>query len=104
MASSALARITGVVLSLPEPRRGISKNTGEPWEIATANILVAAQNVTAVQLPRKNEFGEYATLRSGAPIVGEQVDFLVEFTQYGQDVQARVLSDFPVDATLPASV
>lgn len=101
MASTALARITGIVLALPEPRRGISKSTGEPWEIATANVLVAAQNVTSVQLPRKVD-GGFPTLRGGAPVVGEEVDFLVEMSVYNQDIQARVLSDFPVDADVPS--
>jgi len=101
MASTALARITGTVLALPEPRRGLSKQTGEPWEIATANVLVAAQNVTSVQLPRKVD-GGYPTLRGGAPVVGEEVDLLVEMSVYNQDIQARVLSDFPEDANIPS--
>lgn len=104
MASSALSRISGVVLALPEPRSGISKTTGKPWEIRTANVLVAAQNVTTVQLPRVDEGTGRSPLHGGNPIVGEIVDYLVEFTVYGQDVQARVLSDFPVDASLPESV
>jgi hypothetical protein len=102
MASSVLARVSGVVLALPEPRRGISTKSGDPvaWEIATANILVANQNVTVVQLPRRDDHGRMPSLVSGAPGVGEQVDYLVELSVYGQDVQARVLSDFP--AEIPA--
>lgn len=84
MSQTALVRITGKVLALPEPRSGISKVTGEPWEIATANVLVANQNVTVVQLPR---------ISSGIrrPKVGEIVDLLCETSVYQTNVQNTVL-------------
>lgn len=96
MASTALARVSGLVLAVPEPRRGTSK-AGQPYEIATVNVLVANQNVTVAQLPRRDDYGGFPTLGGGAPIVGELVDYLVEVSVYGQEVQARILSDFPAD-------
>jgi hypothetical protein len=99
MASVALARVSGSVLSVPAPREGIIKNgprAGEAWRIETVNVLVADQNVTVVQLPRRNDFGELP-LSGGNPIKGEIVDFLVEVSVYGSEVQTRVLEDWPAD-------
>lgn len=99
MASTALVRVSGSVLSVPAPREGIIKNgarAGELWRIETVNVLVADQNVTAVQLPRRNDFGELP-LSGGNPIKGEIVDFLCEVSVYGQDASVRVLEDWPED-------
>ena len=99
MASVALARVSGSVLSIPEPRGGVIKNgprAGESWRIESVNVLVADSNVTAVQLPRRNDYGELP-LSGGNPTKGEIVDFLVEVSIYSQDVQVRVLSDWPED-------
>lgn len=96
MASVALTRVTGKVLDISK-RDGIIKNgprAGEPWLIETANILVANKNVTVVQLPRRDSFGQ-VELASGFPVDDAIVDYLVEVSVYGQDVQARVLEDFP---------
>jgi hypothetical protein len=88
MAQTALVRVTGKVLALPEPRSGISQKTGNAWEIATANVLIANQNVTVVQLPNRD---------SGfvRPRVDDVVDFLCEVSIYGQNVQTSVLGVFP---------
>lgn len=104
MASVALARVSGSVLSVPEPRGGIIKNgprAGESWRIETVNVLVADQNVTAVQLPRRNEFGELPVNGGTNPIKGDVVDFLCEVSVWQQDVQVRILEDWPEDDVSP---
>lgn len=87
MAQTALVRVTGKVLALPEPRSGISQKTGNAWEIATANVLVANQNVTVVQLPNRD---------SGfpRPRIHDVVDYLCEVSIYGQNVQTTVQGPF----------
>lgn len=100
MASAALVRISGSVLSVPEPRGGLIKSgprQGEPWSIESVNVLVADQNVTAVQLPRRDSSGVLEKLNTREISKGDIVDFLCEATVYGQDVQLRVLDLFPVD-------
>lgn len=103
MASAALTRISGSVLSVPAPRTGIIKNgprQGEPWSIESVNVLVADQNVTAVQLPRRDQSGVFETLPGVREIgKGEEVDFLCEATVYGQEVQFRVLEAWPQEET-----
>lgn len=89
MASTALVRVTGKVLALPQPRSGVSQTTGNTWEIATANILVANQNVTVVQLPPRSLAGFVR------PQVDEVVDYLCEVSIYKTDVQTSVVSAFP---------
>src|SRR4051794_39394749 len=100
MASSALLRVSGSVLSVPEPRRGVIKNgqrAGQEWSIETVNVLVADQNVTAVQLPRRDSSGVIEKLGVREVVKGELVDFLVEVSVYGSEVQARVLELWPED-------
>lgn len=100
MASTALTRVSGSVLSVPPAREGFIKSgprQGETWRIETVNVLVADQNVTAVQLPRRNDQG-MLPLAGGNPIKGELVDFLCEVSVYGQEVQVRVLEDWPEDS------
>ena len=101
MASTALARISGSVLSVPQPRSGIiskGPRQGEPWSIETINVLVADENVTAVQLPRRDSAGVFENLPGvRAYGKGEVVDFLCEVSVYGQEVQLRVLREFPAD-------
>lgn len=98
MASTALTRISGSVLSVPAPRTGIIKNgprQGEQWSIETVNVLVADQNVTAVQLPRRDNTGTLEGLNTKDITKGDIVDFLCEVSVYGQEVQIRVLDVFP---------
>jgi hypothetical protein len=100
MASAALVRISGSVLSVPSPRGGIIKNgprAGEPWSIESVNVLVADQNVTAVQLPRRDATGVLEALDTREVSKGDLVDFLCEATVYGQEVQFRVLELWPAD-------
>lgn len=97
MASTQLSRVTGTVLAVPAPRSGISRRTQEPYTIETANILVAQQNVTVVQLPRRDDFGKFTGTDKREFVVGQRVDFLIETSVYGNDVQARVLGDWVPD-------
>lgn len=100
MASTALSRISGSVLSVPAPRGGIIKNgprAGEEWTIETVNVLVADQNVTAVQLPRRDSTGTLQGLNTREVAKGDLVDFLCEVSVYGQEVQFRVLEAWPED-------
>lgn len=98
MASSVLTRVSGSVLAT-SAREGIIKNgarKGEPFRIDNANVLVADQNVTVVQLPRRDQLsGAYEKLGVREITKGEIVDFLVEVSVYGQDVQVRVLDYWP---------
>lgn len=99
MASTALARVSGSVLAV-SAREGIIKNgprQGEPWRIENANVLVADQNVTVVQLPRRDSSGTFENLATKDIAKGDLVDFLVEVSVYGQEVQARVLDLWPED-------
>jgi hypothetical protein len=101
MASSVLGRVRGSVLATAA-REGIIKNgarKGEPYRIDAANVLVAEQNVTVVQLPRRDATGAFEKLGVRDIAKGEVVDFLVEFSIYGQDVQVRVLDFWPEEET-----
>jgi hypothetical protein len=98
MASTALARVSGSVLSVPPARGGIiskGPRQGEPWSIESVNVLVADQNVTAVQLPRRDATGVLEGLDTRSIVKGEVVDFLCEVSVYGQEVQVRVLGEWP---------
>lgn len=102
MASKILLRISGSVLSVPPARGGLIKNgprQGEPYSIETANILVADQNVTAVQLPRRDATGVFEGLGVRDITKGELVDFLCEASIYGQEIQTRVMESWPEDET-----
>lgn len=103
MASTELARVTGTVLSVPPARGGIIKNgprQGEPWSIESVNVLVADMNVTPVQLPRRGSDGVYENLPGVRSVEkGELVDFLCEVSVYGQEVQLRVLGEWPEEST-----
>lgn len=103
--STLLARVTGAVLSVPEPRRGHSRTTGEAWEIGNVNVLVASQNVTVCQLPRKNDFGEFDTLPSNKKgfEVGDTVDLLIEVDVYANNPQARIIGEW-TDAHNPSDL
>lgn len=94
--STLLARVTGAVLAVPEPRRGHSRTTGEAYEIGTVNVLVANQNVTVLQLPRKNDFGEFESLPSNLKgfEVGDRVDVLAEISVYAGNPQARIIGEW----------
>lgn len=100
MASVALVRVSGSVLSVPPARTGFIKagpRQGEEWRMESANILVADTNVTAVQLPRRDNSGTFEHLDTREIAKGDLVDFLVEVSVYQQDVQARVLGLWPED-------
>lgn len=100
--STLLVRVTGAVLSVPEPRRGHSTRTGEAYEIATVNVLVANQNVTTCQLPRKNDFNEYDSLKNNKTGFkpGDYIDVLAEVSAYQGNPQARIIGDFPIEANV----
>lgn len=99
MASVGLSRISGSVLATTS-RSGVIKNgerAGQTWTIENANVLVAGQNVTVVQLPRRDEVGVFEHLNTREIAKGELVDFLCEVSIYNGDLQFRVLDLFPVD-------
>jgi hypothetical protein len=98
MSSTALTRVTGTVLAV-SVRKGVSTKSGEPvpWKMVNVNILVANENVTVVQLPREDEYGELPGVAGGVPGAGEAVDYLTEVSIYGRDVSVRVLRDFPAE-------
>jgi hypothetical protein len=101
MASTALSRVSGTVLA-GSVREGIIKNgprQGETWRIENVNVLVAGQNVTQVQLPRRDSSGTLENLNARTVEKGELVDFLCEVSVYGQEVQFRVLELWPADDT-----
>ncbi len=93
----ALGRLTGVVLGT-ERIKGVSTKSGEPvpYDFTNAKVLVADSDVTVVTLPRQDDYGSYPTLAGGAPIKGELVDYLVNFTPNGREVRGGVVSDFPL--------
>lgn len=95
MASAALARLTGVVLS-SDRRTGVSTKSGEarPYDFTNITVLVANKNVVEATLPKPAENG-VLPLANGIPGEGEEVDFLCEFSVYGRDISARILTDFP---------
>lgn len=99
MASVGLSRISGSVLATTS-RSGVIKNgerAGQTWTIENANVLVAGQNVTVVQLPRRDEVGVFEHLNTRDIAKGELVDFLCEVSIWNGDLQFRVLDLFPVD-------
>jgi hypothetical protein len=104
--AAKLARISGIVLDVPTPRRGVKVVDGEnrPWEIATVAVLVANRDVTTVQLPRKNDYGEYETFAEHVTgfKVGDKFDALVELDIYKYEIQARAVGDYPLDSETPS--
>jgi hypothetical protein len=101
MASVALVRVSGSVLSVP-PRREYtfpagSPRAGEKLVFESVNVLVADTNVTAVDLPRRDETGIFDGLNTRVLEKGDIVDFLCEVSIYKADVQTRVLGLWPQD-------
>lgn len=103
MASVALVRVSGSVLSVPPKREYTfpagSPRAGEKLTFESANILVADTNVTAVDLPRRDSTGIFENLNTREIAKGEIVDFLCEVSIYKADVQVRVLGVFPAEET-----
>lgn len=101
MASVALVRISGSVLSVPPARPYTfpagSPRAGEKLVFESANILVADTNVTAVDLPRRDETGIFEGLGVRVLEKGDIVDFLCEVSIYKADVQVRVQGLWPED-------
>lgn len=100
MASTALVRVSGSVLSVPAPRTGFIKSgprQGETWTAETVNVLVADQNVTAVRLPFRDSTGTFEGLETRSIGKGDIVDFLCEVSVYQQDVQTRAVGLWPSD-------
>ena len=99
MASVALVRISGSVLSVPPARDYTfpagSPRAGEKLVFESANILVADMNVTAVDLPRRDATGTFEGINTRQLYKGELVDFLCEVSIYKQDVQVRVMGLWP---------
>jgi hypothetical protein len=101
MASIALVRVSGSVLSVPPARDYTfpagSPRAGEKLTFETANLLVADSNVTAISLPRRDNTGLFEGLDTREIKKGDIVDFLCEVTIYKSDLQLRVLGEFPVE-------
>jgi hypothetical protein len=101
MASSVLGRISGSVLSVPPAREYTfpagHERAGEKLTFEKVNVLVADMNVTAVDLPRRDNTGTFENLYTREFSKGEQVDFLVEISIYRGDLQARVLGLWPLE-------
>ncbi|MDQ0733472.1 hypothetical protein [Arthrobacter sp. B1I2] len=104
MANNLLARVSGSVISTPPARTGFFKSghprAGEEWVIETVNVLVGDQDVTAVQLPRRDVRGQFEGLGEVRLAKGAPVDFLVEISVFRGDPQARVVAQYPADAAL----
>lgn len=102
MASSVLARVSGSVLSVPPAREYTfpagHERAGEKLTFEKVNVLVADMNVTAVDLPRRDDSGKYENLGTREYGKGEEVDFLCEVSIYRSDLQVRVIGLFPVEA------
>jgi hypothetical protein len=79
MADTAVAQVKGTVLHV-EDRSGIARESGNPYRIRTARVLVEDTGLSEIRLPD--------TL---SPIKGEAVDWLCEFSVYGGRLQGRVL-------------
>lgn len=99
MASVGLSRVSGSVLATTKRSGTIrsGERQGQPWAIESANVLVAGQNVTVVQLPRRDETGIFDKLETRNIEKGDLVDFLCEVSIYNGDLQFRVLDLFPAD-------
>lgn len=97
MAEVLLARVSGSVISTPPARTGFFRSgharAGEEWSIETINVLVGDQDVTAVQLPRRQGAG-YEGLHQPRFAKGDEVDFLVEVSVYRDTPQVRAVRDW----------
>jgi hypothetical protein len=106
MAGPFLTRISGSVISTPPARTGFFKaghaRAGEEWSIETVNVLVGGQDVTAVQLPRRDVRGQFEGLGVAGFERHQYVDFLVEVSVFRGEPQARVVREYPADADLEA--
>ena len=88
---SNLARVTGTVLSQPEPFRGRSKATNEPFAIHSVKVLVADSDVTTINFNRDDE-GYVRGLKDVLRFEKEQpVDFLVEVGTYRGEPQFNLV-------------
>lgn len=87
-----MGRVTGLVLATSR-RKGTS-GAGNPYDLTTARVLVAGQDVTPVTFPTSDD------LQNGEqpPRVtkGELVDWLVDFDVYRNEANCRLVSpEFP---------
>lgn len=99
MASVALVRVSGSVLSVPPARpytfpAGHAR-AGETLTFETANVLVADANVTAISLPRRDNTGLFEGLDTREVAKGDIVDYLCEVSVYKGELQLRVQGVFP---------
>lgn len=86
--ASNLARLTGTVLSTPEPFRGVSKATGNPFSIETVKVLVADEDVTTLNFNRDPETGQIRGLDGQFEFKKDElVDVLAEVGTYRNEPQ-----------------
>lgn len=88
---ASLARVTGTVLSTPEPFRGVSKATQQPFTIETVKVLVADEDVTTVNFNRDPDTGE---IRGLPGVFGfskdDAFDVLVDVGTYRMEPQFTI--------------
>lgn len=86
--ASNLARLTGTVLSTPEPFRGVSKATQTPFVIETVKVLVADEDVTTLNFNRDPDTGFIRGLQDVARFEKDDlIDVLVEVGTYRLEPQ-----------------
>src|SRR4051794_8485020 len=88
VAETATARVQGRVLRA-ETRSGMSKTSGEPYSMVIVHTLVADQGITELVLPRE----------WSAPVVGGELDVLVEFNVRNGRLGASILQGGVVPAS-----
>jgi hypothetical protein len=82
--AKVLGRVTGAVLDT-ETRSGTSK-AGNPYTMRTCSVIVCNRAIIGITLVDSQ----------APPAVGEEIDWLVDLTVFGTEVQGRFVSDFPV--------
>jgi hypothetical protein len=77
--ADATVRVSGTVLNV-DVRRGTARQSGEPYAITTARVLVAETGIADVTLPDSMNV-----------IRGEDVDLLADVTVYANRAQLRAI-------------
>lgn len=79
-----LARITGVVLGTTN-RAGVSKTSGNAYDVSTVRVLVADSDVTSVTYQTVNDMGARFAK-------GDVVDLLAEIDVYRGEANLRLVA------------
>jgi hypothetical protein len=78
--ADATVRVSGTVLNV-DTRRGTSRNSGEPYSITTARVLVMETGIADVTLPDTINV-----------IRGEDVDLIADVSVYSGRAQLRAVA------------